>query len=218
MDIKIGYIFVPTNQNGRKMQNMETKIVQAEDLKLRLVDEARLIFARFGYNKATVDDIAKAAGKGKSTFYYYFTSKEEIFKAVLDKEAGLFRAKLIESISNDMNPVDKIKNYVLTRLESFKELVNFYNAIRAEGLNTLSILDEIREKYDKEQSNIIKMVLLESISKNEVKIEDIELVTDAMAVILKGLEYHMMFKSNGVSFLKSRIDRIIDLVFKGILT
>lgn len=195
---------------------MNNIVAQTDDIRLRLIDEARHIFARFGYNKATIDDIAKAAGKGKSTFYYYFASKDEIFKAVIEKEAGLLRAKLIESISNDKNPVDKVKNYILTRLESFKELVNFYNAIRAEGLNTLSIFEEIREKYDKEQSNIIKMVLLESISKNDYKIEDIELVTDAMAVVLKGLEYHIMFKLDGVQFIKSRIDRVIDLVFKGI--
>jgi AcrR family transcriptional regulator len=197
---------------------MNNIIAQTDDIRLKLIDEARHIFARFGYNKATIDDIAKAAGKGKSTFYYYFASKDEIFKAVIEKEAGLLRAKLIESISNDKSPVDKVKNYILTRLESFKELVNFYNAIRAEGLGALSVFEEIREKYDKEQSNIIKMILLESISKNEYRIEDIELVTDAMAVILKGLEYHIMFKIDGVQFIKSRIDRIIDLVFKGIQT
>jgi AcrR family transcriptional regulator len=195
---------------------MNATISKTDDLRTRLVDEARDIFARYGYNKATIDDIARATGKRKSTFYYYFSSKDEIFRAVLEKEAGLLRAKLIESISNDKNPIDKIKNYILTRLESFKELVNFYNAIKAEGITALSIFEEIREKYDKEQSNIIKMVLLESISNNDYKIEDIELVTDAMAVILKGLEYHIMFKFDGVQFIKSRIDRIIDLVFKGI--
>ena len=195
---------------------MKKIVDQTDEIRIKLIEEARLIFARFGYNKSTVDDIAKAAGKGKSTFYYYFASKEEIFKAVLEKEAGLLRAKLIESISNELNPVDKIKNYILTRLEGFKDLVNFYNAIRSECLNAIEIVDEIREKYDKEQSNIIKMILLESISKDEIVIEDVELVSDAMAVILKGLEYHMMFKPDGKSIAKSKIDRVIDLIFMGI--
>jgi len=187
-----------------------------EDIKSKLIEEARFIFARYGYNKTTVDDLAKGAGKGKSTFYYYFVSKEEIFKAVLDKEASIFRAKLIESISTEDKPLTKIKKYVLTRLESFKELINFYNAIRNEGIGPLTIIDEIRDKYDLEQSNIIKMVLLESISKNEIVIDDIELVTEAMVVILKGLEYHMIFKPESGTNLKAKIDKVLDLVFRGI--
>jgi AcrR family transcriptional regulator len=195
---------------------MNAKQNQNEDIRLKLIEEARYIFARYGYNKTTVDDLAKAAGKGKSTFYYYFASKEEIFKAVLDKEANIFRAKLIESVSINDSPLIRIKNYILTRLESFKELLNFYNAIRNEGMGPLAIVDEIRDKYDLEQSNIIKMVLLDSISKNEVKIEDVELVTEAMAVILKGIEYHMIFKPEAGTNMKLKIDKVLDLVFKGI--
>jgi AcrR family transcriptional regulator len=196
---------------------MNPRNEQIEDVRVKLIEEARYIFARFGYNKATVDDIARAAGKGKSTFYYYFASKDEVFKAVLEKEAGLFRAKLIESISVNLSPISKIKNYILTRLENFKELVNFYNAIRNEGFGPLSIIDEIRDKYDMEQTNIIKMVLLESISKNEIEVDDIDLVTEAMTVILKGLEYHMIFKPTEGTLIKPKIDKVLDLVFKGIM-
>lgn len=188
-----------------------------DDIKSRLLEEARTIFARYGYNKTTVDDIAKAAGKGKSTFYYYFKSKEEIFKAVIEKEAYLFRAKLIESISIEANPLEKVKNYILTRLQNFKELVNFYNAIRNDGMDQISFIDEIRNKYDQEQVNIIKMVLLESINNQQVDIDNIDLVSEAMAVILKGLEYHLMFNPDGVLDTKSRVDKVLDLVFKGIM-
>jgi hypothetical protein len=60
------------------------------------------------------------------------------------------------------------------------------------------------------------MILLDSIAKKEVKINDIELVTEAMAVILKGLEYHMIFKPKSNNNLKLKIDKVLDLVFKGI--
>ncbi len=187
-----------------------------EDIKLRLLTEAREIFARFGYNKTTVDDIAKAAGKGKSTFYYYFASKEEIFKAVIEKEANLFRAKLIESISINASPIDKVKNYILTRLLSFKELVNLFTAISSGSMDQISFIEDVREKYEQEQVNIIKMVLMESITNEEVNVDDIDLVTDAMAVILKGLEYHLMFKPGETVEIESKVDKVLDLVFKGI--
>jgi len=195
---------------------MEQKSINTEDIKSKLLEEARMIFARYGYNKTTVDDIARAVGKGKSTFYYYFKSKEEIFKAVIEKEAFLFRAKLIESISIKASPIEKIKNYILTRLESFKELVNFYNAIRNDGMDQISFIDELRDKYELEQVNIIKMVLMESIQNKSIEIDDIELVSEAMADILKGLEYHIMFNKTGGINIKTKIDKVLDLVFKGI--
>jgi AcrR family transcriptional regulator len=187
-----------------------------DDIKLRLLSEARSVFARFGYNKATVDDIAKAAGKGKSTFYYYFSSKEEVFKAVIEKEANLFRAKLIESISVEAAPIDKVKNYILTRLLSFKELVNLFTAISSGGMDQVSFIEDVRKKYEQEQVNIIKMILLESVNNEEVNVNDIDLVTEAMAVILKGLEYHLMFKPDEVVAIEAKVDKVLDLVFKGI--
>jgi len=195
---------------------MEHKVSINDDIRTRLLNEARIIFARFGYNKTTVDEIAKAVGKGKSSFYYYFSSKEEIFKAVIDHEAFIFRTKLIESISVEASPLQKIKNYVLTRLENFKELVNFYNAVRNDGMTQISFIDEVRNKYEMEQQNIIKMILVESVHKKLIEINDIELVTEAMAEILKGLEYYLMFNTKAVGNLKDKIDGVLNLVFKGI--
>lgn len=196
---------------------MSIQAANTEDIKVRLLREARSIFARYGYNKTTVDDIAKAAGKGKSTFYYYFSSKEEVFKAVIEKEANLFRASLIESISIEASPIDKVKNYILTRLLSFKELVNLFTAISGDGMDQISFIEDVRKKYEQEQVNIIKMILMESINNEEVNVDDIDLVTEAMAVILKGLEYHLMFNPNEVVGIESRVDKVLDLVFKGIM-
>jgi len=58
---------------------------KSEEKKNILLQVAQSIFARFGLFKTTVDEIAKAARMGKSSIYYYFRSKEDIFKAVLEK-------------------------------------------------------------------------------------------------------------------------------------
>jgi len=38
--------------------------------------------------------LANALGKGKSSIYYYFKNKEEIFQAVLEQEVILLKSKL----------------------------------------------------------------------------------------------------------------------------
>ena len=43
------------------------------------------------FRKTTMDEIAQAARKGKSSIYYYFTSKEDIFRAIVEKETKMLR-------------------------------------------------------------------------------------------------------------------------------
>jgi AcrR family transcriptional regulator len=59
---------------------------------------------------------------GKSSVYYYFKSKEEIFKAVVLYEANLLRNELTMAIKSVDSPVDKMRNYVFVRMKSFEKL------------------------------------------------------------------------------------------------
>ena len=46
-----------------------------------LVDVARQLFAKNGIANTTMNDIAKASGKGRRTLYTYFKSKEDVYYA-----------------------------------------------------------------------------------------------------------------------------------------
>ncbi|WP_461492021.1 TetR/AcrR family transcriptional regulator, partial [Pontibacter sp. HJ8] len=49
-----------------------------EAIKTEILNEAQKLFRHFGWTKTTMEDIAKATGKGKSTLYYYYKSKDDI--------------------------------------------------------------------------------------------------------------------------------------------
>ena len=51
----------------------------------RLLKAAASCFARLGFAKATVDEIAKTAGISKGLVYVHFSSKEELLEAVLEE-------------------------------------------------------------------------------------------------------------------------------------
>ena len=51
-----------------------------------LIEVARVLFAKNGKKDVTMNDIAEASKKGRRTLYTYFKNKEEIYKAVIDKE------------------------------------------------------------------------------------------------------------------------------------
>jgi len=60
-----------------------------DEVRDQVVPATRKVFARYGYKKTALDDIAREARKGKSTIYYYFKSEDEIFNAVIDTEAEI---------------------------------------------------------------------------------------------------------------------------------
>jgi AcrR family transcriptional regulator len=51
----------------------------------QILNEARDVFARRGYHAAKVDDIIKAAGIARGTFYLYFEDKRAIFDEIVDR-------------------------------------------------------------------------------------------------------------------------------------
>lgn len=62
---------------------------RAQVTRERLVEGAALAFYRLGYGMATTNDIVKDAGATRGAMYFHFQSKEEIARAVIDKEQSL---------------------------------------------------------------------------------------------------------------------------------
>jgi len=50
-----------------------------DERRAKLVTAARDVFGQKGYHAATVDDITRAAGVAKGTFYLYFDEKREVY-------------------------------------------------------------------------------------------------------------------------------------------
>jgi AcrR family transcriptional regulator len=48
-----------------------------------VLDAALLVFARYGYRKASMDDVARAADISRPGLYFYFASKQELFRAAV---------------------------------------------------------------------------------------------------------------------------------------
>jgi AcrR family transcriptional regulator len=47
----------------------------------KLLDTALLVFARFGFRKTSMDEVARAAGVSRQGLYLHFSTKEDLFRA-----------------------------------------------------------------------------------------------------------------------------------------
>jgi len=53
------------------------------DRKTQVLDSALRVFARYGYRKTSMDDVAEAADISRPGLYFYFSSKPELFRATV---------------------------------------------------------------------------------------------------------------------------------------
>jgi AcrR family transcriptional regulator len=61
---------------------------RTEATRRALLNAAKRIFARDGFEAARIEDIAGATGHTRGAFYAHFTSKEDLFFALFEQEAG----------------------------------------------------------------------------------------------------------------------------------
>jgi AcrR family transcriptional regulator len=191
-------------------------VLDKDEVKDTIISVARHIFSRFGFKKTTMDEIAQAARKGKSSIYYYFASKEEIYQAVVEKEASLLKTELISAIASVDDPREKLKVYVLVRMKTISKLANFYNAIRNEYLSHLEFINQIRAQYDRDEIQMVEGILLEGVKDNEFKIENTSLAAIAIVTALKGMEIPMFWEKEEQD-VEKQLDNLINILFYGVV-
>jgi AcrR family transcriptional regulator len=67
----------------------------------RILDAASTLILRWGYNKTTIDDIARGAGVAKGTIYLHWKTREALFASLGHREMLLFTQEFRQRISAD---------------------------------------------------------------------------------------------------------------------
>lgn len=153
-----------------------------------LVDVARQLFAKKGFDDTTMNDIALASGKGRRTLYTYFRNKEEIYFAVIEAELERLSENMSEVARKSMPPEDKLVEIIYAHLNLIKEAVSRNGNLRAEFFRDIWMVEKVRKKFDQAEIDLFIHVLEEGIATEEFKIENISLVAEIMHYCVKGME------------------------------
>jgi len=191
-------------------------MVDKDKFREKIVLSASKIFSRYGFKKTTMEEIAIALNKGKSSIYYYFKSKEEIFEAVIDHEAQVLRNELSKVIKSSDDPELILRRYVKSRMRQFEKLSNYYNAIFNRDLDHFDFIEKQREKYDLMEIALIRYVLWRGVRSGHFNLENTGLAALAVQTALKGMELPLFWEKRSYG-MDTRLDAIIDILFYGIV-
>ncbi len=182
----------------------------------KIIEVARAVFAKYGYKKTTMDDIALGAQKGKSSIYYYFKSKEEIYEAVVETESRLLFDDIMRKIDQPIPAKEKFRLYVFTRLNKIRELSNFYDVLENNFIRSLDFIENLQHKYHQKEISILQNILTEGVKSREFNIQDTEIAAIALVTAIKGLEAPLIIRGAKKN-LERRVDYVLKILFYGIM-
>ncbi|MEO0234346.1 MAG: TetR/AcrR family transcriptional regulator [candidate division WOR-3 bacterium] len=186
-----------------------------KNVKEEILKKANQIFARYGYEKTTMDDIAKAVGKKKGALYYYFRTKEEVFIEVIEREIIYLKEKLFQSIVEKKTTKEKLQTYVLNRYRLLKDVANFYQTFKEDYYRQFEFVQQLRKKFDIEEEKFIEDILKDGVKKGELKNIDVSLTAESFVVAMKGFEYRWTSEVE-FGYVEKVIRSMLEIFFYGI--
>jgi TetR/AcrR family transcriptional regulator len=85
-----------------------------------ILNAALDVFSLHGFRGATIDQIAEAAGMSKPNLLYYFASKEEIHRRLLEDMLDLWLDPL-RALDNGGDPIAELRSYIRRKLEMARD-------------------------------------------------------------------------------------------------
>lgn len=94
---------------------------ERERIRARLLRAGRDQFVRHGLHKATIGELAQAAGIGKGSFYAFFENKEALFHATQMEEEAAFKSKLLDDLEAIEDPVEAVTRLLLSAAQRLEQ-------------------------------------------------------------------------------------------------
>lgn len=180
-----------------------------------LIEVARELFAERGKRNITMNDIAEASKRGRRTLYTYFNNKDEIYKAVINKELSSLTEELSMVSAEPVEPDIKLRNHITTHLDVIKTIVTRNGSLSADFFRDIYEVERARRKTDMAEIDMIKAIITEGIEKRIFKRMDADLSSVVLFHAIKGLEVPYIRQNLTSEFEKNK-NSIVEFIFSGI--
>ncbi len=161
-----------------------------EQYKRRIFEAAKTLFARYGFRKTTVDEIAEWAGISKSTMYKVFRTKEEILAELIIWEARAFRRAYMAEIKKLDDPLKKVEMLCRESSEYFNKYPFLGRVMVDEERRFTPFLRGQVSFVEDGIRDIIGKLLEEGIAKGAFRPLNVPDATETILALMRAFAYH----------------------------
>ncbi|WP_411973011.1 TetR/AcrR family transcriptional regulator [Sphingobacterium sp. Lzh-3] len=194
-----------------------------EQVKERIGQAAMECFERYGLEKTTLEDIAKTVGLNKTSLYYYYKNKEDIFIEVAIREGQSFIDTLQKSTLKKKGVENQISFYLESRLNYYTNVLNM-NRVSVESLD--KILPRFFELYDAmmvQEKAFLTKLLTQAIAHEKLDLTDPENIASVLINFANALKHSteqqaILKRQVEIDYVQSLRDTkfLVSLIFRGL--
>ena len=197
--------------------------VKVNKRKDTILEAARQVFARYGYDKTTLDDIGQAAGLNKASLYYYYKNKEDIFNAVVLQEAEETIPKLQAEAASQKGIEKQISFYLIHRLRYYRQVLNL-NQVSIDSLRTVEpLFHRLYAQVLEAEQGYLNSLLQEGIVQKTLKAHDTARLAGSLLRLADALKHEYVQRgpahwANEADYtgLENDIDYFTSLILNGL--
>lgn len=181
----------------------------------KILAVAARMFGKYGYQKTTIDEIARVAHKAKGSVYYYFVSKEELYLAVVSREINILKTGLSRVMVNNGEATGMIRNYLMNRIELMKDAGNYHESLKNEYVADFKFLGECRDDFTRFEISLMKAILDRGIQENKFQIKDSQATAQVIILAMKAVDIPF-YHHHKIAEYEHTVVELVDILIKGL--
>ena len=163
-----------------------------QDEQAEILQAVLRLYRQFGPDKVSMDDVAKATGRSRTSIYYYFKNRDEIFRAAVDAIVLEMARDLRKAVADVKGLGEQVYVFCLSKLKVSREWKLILDAIwvsmdNKEQWKHTKSAENLHEKLVHQESLILKELLAAAIARAEIRTLSAEETDQWVFVITSGI-------------------------------
>lgn len=192
------------------------ELVQQEILQVAL-----RLYRKYGPGKVTMDDVASASGRSRTSLYYYYKNRDEIFQAVVDKIANDVAGEIRAAVQDADGVRNKIHAFCATKIKTSEEWKSVFKVIWTsinadDQTRHNKAMDGLHKKLIHQEGIILNSAIADAITQKQIraiKAEDLDVLVFIISSGIRGLRREI-YDQNDPHDITAAINILTDMVMK----
>jgi AcrR family transcriptional regulator len=183
----------------------------------QILESAIETFARFGYRKASMEDVAQKMGMTKSNLYFYCENKQDLYQKAVAHALTKWQVRVTETISQKRDIVDRFQTLAVKSLEYLREDANLLAIITSDPeIQAITPSEERFPTIGRTAYALVNDTIRQAVDEGRFRAVDIEKVSGFLYAIYCAFIIKTYIKSEGQSAQEMYLAGI-DVILHGLI-
>jgi AcrR family transcriptional regulator len=175
------------------------------------------LFARYGYRKTAIEDVARETGMSKGNIYFYVRDKRELYEKAVGNALVEWRDGVAGAVAREKDPVKKFRVMAVQSFEYLSRQPSLRKILEEDrGIFTLTPGEDRFREINRGAMEIISEILKEGIREKKFRRVDVPHATELLFSIYIMFLIRAYVKSEGSSVAKM-FDEGLEIMLRGLL-